>query len=150
MSKPDKYTQIPWMPIALSDLEEDWREGNNPKIAQAFIDCGYPGLTDSTAWCGVYVGSRLLRVGIRPPQAPAWARNYSDPDWGIGLADPMYGCVVNVERGEPGGDSHVGFCVDFDDKYVRLLGGNQTNDVTDSYVVPRSKVISYKLPIKES
>lgn len=140
---------VPWMEIFREDLQKDWsewRNGDNPRIMDAFEACGYGRLADETAWCGVYVGYTLKRAGFEPPEKPAWARHYSDPAWGWELTGPQYGCIVNVERGSVGGSSHVGFCVDWNDDTVTLGGGNQSNDVTDNFKVSRSKVLSYKLP----
>lgn len=148
---PETYDQIPWMKHFEEDLTLDWSEkspGDNPLIVQAWKNCGYPKMPDETPWCGIYMGDLLLRAGILPPKECAWARNYSDPDWAIGLSDPMYGCIVNIERNEPGGDSHVGVCLSWDEDYVRLGGGNQSNTVTDNLIVKRSRVISYKLPVR--
>jgi len=146
---PQEVVTTPWMRIFEQDLLKDWKErspGDNPNIQAAFEMCGYGRRSDETAWCGVYVGYTLYRAGFYPPSEPAWARHYSNPEWGTKLDGPQYGCIVNVERGTAGGSSHVGFCLSWDSKYVRIGGGNQSNNVTDNYKVPLSKVISYKLP----
>lgn len=143
---------VPWMQLVSVDLDQDWKErseGDNPAILAAFEVCGYNGMTDEVPWCGVYVGSRLKACGFKPPEQCAWARNYSDPNWGTELKEPEYGCIANVERGGPGGSSHVGFIVAFNDNFIRLAGGNQSNSVTDDLLVKRSKVITYKLPPKK-
>lgn len=148
--KPD----IPWMDVALGDLALDWDEipgeKSNPKVSEAFDVCGYKGWGDETAWCGVYVGSRLRICGYMIPSKCAWARNYTEKikEYGVRLKEPKWGCVVNVERGSRGGTSHVGFLVGWDDESVRILGGNQSDNVTDSLVVPRSSVLSYNWPLK--
>lgn len=151
----DTVVQPAWMDIALGDLHLDWKEvsgsRHNPKISEAFDMCGYGLLPDETAWCGVYVGSRLKIAGYMTPAKCAWARHFTSKqsEYGVNLEEPRYGCVVNVERGSAGGTSHVGFLAGWDDNNVRILGGNQSNDVTDSLVVPRSKVLSFTWPLKE-
>jgi uncharacterized protein (TIGR02594 family) len=154
LEPPSKDITPPWMDIALGDLELDWREisgtQHNRKISEAFDLCGYGLLPDETAWCGVYAGSRLKTVGYMIPSKCAWARHFTtkQDEYGVALARPEYGCVVNVERGSAGGTSHVGFLAGWDDDYVRILGGNQADNVTDSLVVPRSKVLSFTWPLK--
>lgn len=148
---PANFAHIPWMESFEADLKLDWSEkspGNNARIVECFRVCGYGDLPDETAWCGVYVGRTLKLHGYKPPLKCAFARNYSDPAWGTTLAAPLYGCIVNVERNAPGGDSHVGFLLSWNEKSVRIGGGNQSNKVTDTLVVPRSTVISFKLPPK--
>ena len=151
----DKVVQPAWLDIALGDLHLDWKEisgtQHNRKIVEAFELCGYGPLPDETAWCGVYVGSRLTVAGYMIPSRCAWARHYTSKqsEYGVNLDEPLYGCVVNVERGSAGGTSHVGFLVGWDDDHVRILGGNQSNNVTDSLVVPRSKVLSFTWPLKK-
>ena len=145
----------PWMDLAIGDLSLDWKEisgtQHNPKISEAFDLCGYGLLPDETAWCGVYAGSRLKLMGYSIPHKCAWARHFTtkQSEYGVNLEKPRYGCVVNVERGSAGGTSHVGFLVGWDDEHVRILGGNQANNVSDSLVVPRSKVLSFTWPIKQ-
>ena len=144
--------RAPWMVIARNDLHENWNEikgpeKTNPKISECFKLCGYPYLDDSEyAWCGVYTGRTLIQAGLKPPKKCAWARNYSLTSWGLPLGEPRYGAVVNVERGSPGGTSHVGFIVGWDDEYILIHGGNQSNQVNDTLVIPRSDIISIKWP----
>lgn len=146
----DEIDRAKWMDICDTDLVVDWREIpgslNNSKIVEAFEACGYGPLPDETSWCGVYAASVLIRAGYQPPHDPAWARHYSHPSWGETLTEPKYGCIANVERNGPGGDSHVGFVVSFDNKFVRLHGGNQSNRVTRNFVVPLQEVIALKWP----
>ena len=145
----------PWLTQAYADLHLDWREVpgkvHNPKIVEAFELCGYGPLSDETAWCGVYAGSRLALSGYMFPHHCAWARHFTGraSEYGVRLIAPRLGCVVNVERGAKGGTSHVGFLVAWNDNFVRILGGNQGNTVSDSLVIPRDKVLSYVWPLKK-
>lgn len=140
----------PWMDICDSDLAIDWKEISGPDsnsyITGAFNLCGYEYASDEAAWCGVYVGSVLIMSGFKPPLEPAWARHYSDPNWGELLKAPRYGCIANIERNGPGGDSHVGFVVSFDNEHIRLHGGNQSGNVNRSLIIPIRDVISFKWP----
>jgi hypothetical protein len=142
-----------WMNICDADLTVDWNEvpgeQNNPRIVDAFKAAGYGALPDETNWCGVYAASVLTRAGFKPPKEPAWARNYSESNWGTLLFKPKYGAVVNIERNGPGGDSHVGFVVSFDDRIVRIQGGNQSNGVNRHLVAQMKDVISFKWPTEK-
>lgn len=149
---PPANAGVPWMDICDRDLTENWselRSGDNPRIVECFSLCGYGNLADETSWCGVYVGRTLMKAGFKPPYKPAWARNYSKNTWGKKLAEPQYGCVVNIERSGGPGASHVGFVVAWDRDTIRIHGGNQANKVSRDMVALRSSVISYKMPTEK-
>lgn len=140
----------PWMVLAREDLKLDWKEirgkRHNPRIVECFELTGYGSLPDEIAWCGVWLAAKLMLSGYVPPHLPAWARHYSGKEYGLKLKEPAYGCIVNVERNAPGGDSHVFFAEVWTDTHIRGPGGNQGNDVTNSTWFKRSDVISYTMP----
>ena len=73
----------------------------------------------------------------------AWARSWLD--WGREPADEEFGegVVVVLARGANSG--HVGFLEDWDDKRVKLLGGNQGNAVSKAWF-PMDRVLGYRIP----
>ena len=103
---------------------------HNPKIVQMFADVGHSWVKDDeTAWCAAFVGSMLKRSGL-PHTGKLNARSYLN--WGVGVPLEMAerGDLVVFTRGDPNGwQGHVGFYSGHDDKYVYVLGGNQSNQV---------------------
>lgn len=88
---------------------------------------------DETAWCAAFV-SCALNVGRMESRFSALSgayRNYGDDVTG----QPQAGDIAVFRRyGEPGnnGHGHVAFFVDRDATAIRVLGGNQSNEVNYS------------------
>lgn len=97
---------------------------------------------DDTPWCGVFVAHCITLRGLKAAspavRAKAWAT------WGraIPLATPMMGAVLVFER-EGGG--HVGFCAGYTDTHFKVLGGNQGNAVSYTWIA-RSRCIAQRWP----
>lgn len=73
--------------------------------------------------------------------------------WGIKLDKPKLGCFCTstyTKLGVKDWRRHIGMVVEIDNagKRVRLLGGNQANQVSDTHWVPMSKVTAYRWPIR--
>jgi uncharacterized protein (TIGR02594 family) len=103
---------------------------DNPEIVQWFADVGHQWVRDDeTAWCAAFTGAMLEAAGIRSTRALN-ARSYME--WGEPTADPQEGDVVvfwRVSRSDWRG--HVGFFVRKDRNRVWVLGGNQSNSVSE-------------------
>ena len=87
---------------------------------------------DETAWCAAFVGAMLQEAGL-PHTGKLNARSYLE--WGqpVNLKDAKPGDVVVFWRGKPDGwQGHVGFYVGMKGKSIRVLGGNQRNEVNVS------------------
>jgi len=87
-------------------------------------------------WCGDAVETAVKR-GLPneefPPTLkanPYWARNWAQFGRPCGL---VYGAIVSFVRGSGG---HVGFLVGVseDGKLLRVRGGNQSNEVNDTWI----------------
>jgi uncharacterized protein (TIGR02594 family) len=138
-------------------------EGNNPVI-QAMIDGlnaafgnadknAKPISSDKEPWCGTFIFECLVNSGYTPISnswiTPAKASFYKD-NWqnGTKIDAPCFGAIAVMNWG------HVGTVVNYDSKYIWLLGGNQsatgaaTNDGTEVNIkrYPHSSVSSYVLP----
>lgn len=113
----------------------EWQGGeNNPKVVQYFADAGHPEIqTDSTPWCAAFVGSVLAKCGIQGTGSLA-ARSYVS--WGddVGSIDnAQVGDVVVFWRGSRDGwQGHVGFYAGKTGDKIRVLGGNQRDQVNIS------------------
>ena len=137
----------PWLTSASHDLglHEGVGKANNPKVVALFKDAGFAGVKDdATAWCAAFVGAHLQRSGFKPSGSLA-ARSYEA--WGVGLKNPVLGCVCTKKRGNSSWQGHVFFVVGLsaDGKTVFGLGGNQSDAVTVA-AFKRSEVTSFRWP----
>jgi uncharacterized protein (TIGR02594 family) len=135
----------PW--LTLASHEQGTHEGvgkaNNPKVVCYFKDAGFAGVKDdATAWCGAFVGAMLERSGHEPSGSLA-ARSYEG--WGIGLKEPVLGCVATKKRGNSSWQGHVFFVVGADKTHVYGLGGNQA-DAVNVASFKRSEITSFRWP----
>ena len=98
---------------------------------------------DGVPWCGVFVAIVMQEAGIIPPniavRAKAWAT------WGSPLtaAELAPGAVLVFER--PGG-GHVGLYVGENATAYRVLGGNQGDAVTLTWIA-KNRCIARRWPI---
>lgn len=115
-----------------------WQEtGNNPNIKQLWDEIGYNGsiYADETAWCAVFVSAVLKRSGnkyIKTASSQAY-RNYGVEVPHISQAK-VGDIVVFYRKGKNSGYGHVGFFAGkFNDNYIAVLGGNQSNNLNVRY-----------------
>jgi uncharacterized protein (TIGR02594 family) len=107
---------------------------DNPVVVAFFAKSGHPEIKDDeTAWCAAYVNAVLYednRVGTKSLLAKSFLK-LPDSDEVTGV--PEYGDIVVLHRGSPSSwQGHVGFFIKWDDDYVYLLGGNQSDGVNIS------------------
>ena len=90
-------------------------------------------------WCGAFVATVCKEAGLPYPKGFASAKSWQD--WGQPCL-PCQGCIAVLGR-EGGG--HVGIVTGMtgDGKFVRLLGGNQGDAVSEAWFVT-SRVIAYR------
>lgn len=102
--------------------------------------------TSEIPWCGAFVGFVIAQTlpDQLIPNNPLWALNWAK--FGIQAApvtgQPYYGSVAVFKRNAGG---HVGFVVGHDEKYVHILGGNQSNSVSITRVA-KSQLQAYRWP----
>lgn len=102
---------------------------HNAKILQYFKDAGHAGISDDeTAWCAAFMGAMLERSGVRSTRALN-AQSYLK--WGepVDIAVAKPGDVVVFKRGNSTWQGHVAFYVSHTPAKIRVLGGNQSNQV---------------------
>lgn len=134
-----------WLTLAAAELgvKEGPGAANNPRVVQLFADAGFAGIKqDSVAWCSAAVGAMLKRAGHKPSGSLA-ARSYEG--WGIGLKDPVLGCIATKRRGNSSWQGHVGFVVGANKDQIFLLGGNQ-GDAWSVAAFRRSEFTSFRWP----
>lgn len=84
---------------------------------------------DETPWCAAFVCAMLEESGIRSPRTPR-ARGFHGGTW-VQPCDHRIGSIVvlaSPSRGSASG--HVGFLAGVGEKRIRVLGGNQGNEVS--------------------
>lgn len=127
-------SSLKWMSIALGEVGQAGVDGpgNNARILEYFRETSYPNATDEVAWCSAFVNWVMKKagyVGTKNALASSWA------SWGKSSKD-VVGAIVIVypkgtkfEAGKAG--SHVGFYCGTRDNRIRILGGNQKNQVNE-------------------
>lgn len=111
----------------------EWADGHNPKIVQYFAEVGHAWVKDDeTAWCAAFVGAMLKRAGL-PHTGQLTARSYLQ--WGlpVDLNDLQEGDVCIWRRGSVAWQGHVAFAVRQQDNRILALGGNQRNQVNETW-----------------
>lgn len=133
--------ETPWMQIA--EREKGTREvqgsGSNPRVLEYLKTCGKS--NDETPWCSAFVNWVMIQAGYKGTNnalAKSWLT------WGVPV-NPVYGCLVILDRG--GTKGHVGFLISKTDTHVKLLAGNQSDEVNYSDY-PVRKVLGYRWPTK--
>lgn len=94
---------------------------------------------DGTPWCGLFVAHCIKSAGL--PTAPIAVRASSWSTWGQKCA-PTVGAVVVFQR--PGG-GHVGFLVGEDKTRYRVLGGNQSDAVNETWI-EKARAVAVRWP----
>jgi uncharacterized protein (TIGR02594 family) len=116
---------------------------HNPQIVRFFELVGHAGIKDDeTAWCAAFVGACLTMAGLPHTHSLA-ARSYLQ--YGTKLNRPKPGCIVVFRRGRSKWQGHVAFYVDETDTHVKVLGGNQSNQVRISSYA-KSQLLGYRWP----
>lgn len=118
----------------LIGTREEPGRGNNPEILDWATDKGIPYGSDDIPWCGLFVAHCITSTLDREPipSAPLSARA-----WGrFGIpTEPTPGAVMVFWRKSPGsGLGHVGFYAGQDGSAYRILGGNQSNSVSLTWI----------------
>jgi len=128
-----------WLELAKGQLgtKEVAGKKDNPVIMAYYADAGFPGIDhDEVPWCAAFVGSMLKRAGYKPSGSLA-ARSYEK--YGTRLPGPKEGCIAVFPRGKNSWEGHVGIVASVGERTVKLLGGNQANQVSlASYPIDRA------------
>lgn len=87
---------------------------------------------DETPWCGIFAGMVMKKAGLSMPailvRASQWGRA---GNWGRELIAPRPGCIMVFTRN---GGGHVGFYMGETATHFRILGGNQSNSVSLTWI----------------
>ncbi|MBF0097799.1 MAG: TIGR02594 family protein [Magnetococcales bacterium] len=127
----------PWMAIAAGELgvhENSTPGQNNARIVAYHQTTTLKATNDETPWCSSFVNWVLQMAGTSGTNSAA-AKSWLT--WGKADSQPMPGTIVVIQHVQPGQDQatgsssgfHVAFYVSQDDTHIRLLGGNQSDQV---------------------
>ena len=139
--------EIPWFQIAREELAlgvaEIRGDADNPRIIEYHATCTLRATNDETAWCSSFVNWCVIQAGLKGTNSAA-ARSWLPWEGGRAVPAPTLGCITVLSRGKPW-QGHVGFFVSETDSHVTLLGGNQSNAVSEA-AYAKSRVLSYIVP----
>ena len=133
-----------WLEAAVREIgvEEVPGPGDNPRILEYHQTTTLRATDDSIAWCSSFVNWCMKQAGIEGTKSAA-ARSWQN--WGKKLDSPRNGCVAVLRRGTNPTNGHVAFYVGEGSSTIRLLGGNQSDQVKVS-AFPKTMVLSYRWP----
>lgn len=150
------HPNAPWMDIATAELgvHEDSVPGQqNARIVAYHKTTTLKATTDETPWCSSFVNWVLVQAGKRGT-GNALAKSWLD--WGTPSASPTPGAITVIKKKTAGmtqdtGSStgfHVGFFVSITPTHIRLLGGNQGDQVKySSFPLSTYEVKGYRTPL---
>lgn len=126
-----------WMLIAQAELgihENSLPGEHNQRIIEYHNTTSLKATTDEVPWCSSFVNWVITKAGSKGTNSAA-AKSWLK--WGTHVNVPQRGAVVVIKRKTSGNDAvtgsssgyHVGFFVTQTPTAVRLLGGNQANQV---------------------
>lgn len=137
----------PWYNLARSYIGKKEVPGpaTDLDIAKWLKEVGEAG-DDAIPWCASFVNAMLVRSGF-PSTKSAAARSFLK--YGKSVDIPNEGAIVVFWReSKYSSKGHVGFYVRDAGDSIIVLGGNQSDMVCEQ-AYPKSRVLSYRWPIKE-
>lgn len=119
----------------------EWAEGDNPRVLAYYKEAGVPQTRDEVPWCAAFVGAVLARCGVQGTGS-LLARSYESWGRAVRLEEARPGDVVVLSRGQQW-QGHVAFFDSAEGDIVRLLGGNQ-GDQVNIRAYPKSRVVAVR------
>lgn len=138
MSKP-KWLEIAEFEIGVKEVTG----GENPRIIEYHSTTTLRAKEDEVSWCSSFVNWCMKQAGIK---GTGFANARSWLDWGQKLEYPIEGCIVVLKRGVNPKSGHVGFFINKKNGWVKVLGGNQSDQVKYSNF-KETEVLGYREPI---
>lgn len=114
----------------------------NPRIVFYDSFTTLKATSDEVPWCSAFACAAVESAYIHSPRS-ARARDWLS--WGTRLNVPVLGCVVVMGRGSDPTQGHVGFYLGHSAGLVKVLGGNQSDQVKISNY-PQENVLGYRWP----
>ncbi|MBN2843826.1 MAG: TIGR02594 family protein [Sedimentisphaerales bacterium] len=116
---------------------------SNPHIIEFFREIGYDWVTDdsTTAWCSAVINYFAKKHGYYRSgrlDARSWLKV------GEIVLEPQLGDIVVFWRGSISSwTGHVGIYINHNEKYIWVLGGNQSNAINIT-AYPRERLLGYR------
>ncbi|MBC8130692.1 MAG: TIGR02594 family protein [Rhizobiaceae bacterium] len=144
-----------WMEIARLELgvsEQSVGNSHNARIVEYHATTTLAARTDEVAWCASFV-NWVVEEGGYKGRGSARARDWLT--WGRGVDNPEFGAVTVIQAKAGGLDQatgsssgfHVAFYVSSTEASLRLLGGNQSDQVKYSNFLLRGYTVrGYRMP----
>lgn len=150
-ASPDKLLEIiksssPSSPLQVARSLIGVNELSGTKVLQEFFKRNIGSKIDprQIPWCAAFVNSVLSASGYSQTGSLA-ARSFLN--YGKKAVVPQQGDIVILTRGNDPSKGHVGFLVEMNDKFVKILGGNQANGVNSKWY-PKSSILGIRTPVK--
>lgn len=120
-------------------------KGDNPTIMAWASELGVSALGykytgDDVPWCGLFTAIVCKRAGKDIPTGPLYALNWKSV--GVPQTQAWLGDILVFKR-EGGG--HVGFYIGEDDQYYCVLGGNQSDSVSFTWIA-KNRCVGIRRP----
>jgi uncharacterized protein (TIGR02594 family) len=133
-----------WLEVAMKEIGvvEVPGPGDNPRVLEYHQATTLKATEDSVPWCSSFVNWCMKQSDIKGTGSAA-ARSWLS--WGKKLDAPRNGCIAVLKRGNSPTNGHVAFYVGEGGSTIRLLGGNQGDQVKVS-AFPKTMVLSYRWP----
>lgn len=150
-------TGAPWMATAIAEMgvhEEALPGSHNQRIVEYHGTTTLAATDDETPWCSSFVNWVLTTSGLHGTNS---ARAKSWLDWGVTMTIPQNGAIVVIKKKQSGTDQatgsssgfHVGFWVSENTTHIRLLGGNQGDQVKYSnFALSGYEIKGYRWPVQ--
>lgn len=133
-----------WIEVATKEIgvKEKAGSGSNPRVIEYHSATSLKASDDAVPWCSAFVNwvfKQIDLAGTNSARARSWLQ------WGRAI-DYRPGAVVILKRGNDPSQGHVGFAVDKKLFMVKVLGGNQSDQVCFAWY-PTYKVLGYRWPL---
>jgi len=116
---------------------------DNPRILQYLETVNLEKKHDEIPWCSAFVNWVMTIEGYNGTNK-ANARSWLG--YGKEIKEPILGAIVVFKSGRQAWQGHVAFILDSSNKYVKVVGGNQSDKVGIANY-SRKNVLGYRLPI---
>jgi len=154
-SAASETSEAAWLEVAELELgvhEDSLPDAHNQRILEYHATTALHALADEVPWCSSFVNWVLLQAGFdgtNDALAASWL------NWGEPLNQARVGAITVIKKIGATSDAqtgsstgnHVGFLIEATPTHVRLLGGNQSDQVRYSnYPLDKWTVRGYRWP----
>lgn len=140
-------TEPHWLKIArtYTCIKETPGTGNTPAIMAWAKKLGIKVLgaaynADSVPWCGLFAAEIATAAGFKPPAIALRASSWDN--FGVPVTKPYLGAFVRFQR--PGG-GHIAIITGQDATAYRVLGGNQSDKVCETWIA-KDRAVALRWP----